>query len=605
MRQRLTSIDLNIEELLGGSYAFSIPAYQRDFAWTREEAVQLVDDICGVMADTEREDARTPYFLGAMLFVETAAHGSRRKVEVVDGQQRLVTLTILLAVLRDMAGEAAEVEAIDRLIQRADGSSEPLAHLRLRTADEAFFRLAIQKRGASRRGQTDEAIGNSLGRANIEQVRRALRLKLQRDLSVEVRGKLVEFLSTHARVLVVSSDDFDYAYQIFLTINDRGKRLSLEDIFRGEILGPLDVEQRRRYEAIIDEMENYREEAEHTRTKGKTFFSHLAAIDGWPRRGIIESLKRAVERHGGPRRFVSDVFAPMAESYLRIKGADSAAPLPDGARELLLGLRWLELHGDDDWVPAAMIGLTRLAARPTDLERYLFALDRFAHGLMALGCGREARRRYYGPVMKRLAAGEIVESEELFALPTADQRAMLRNLATRMHLVDAPTAKLVLVRADQAVSGLPLDSYRRLVERDRRDPERYTVEHVCPQGAKEVNEPYWLERFPRRVARLRAAHCIGNLVLVTDGQNHRSRQRDFAAKKALILPDGEVSPFVLTEMLRSETEWNGAAIARRYEVVMGALKSLWRLEGQVPPCPALVKVAAPATDAPDPTSAAA
>ena len=71
------------------------------------------------------------------------------------------------------------------------------------------------------------------------------------------------------RVLVVSSDDFDYAYQIFLTINDRGKRLSVEDIFRGEILGPLDRDQRERYEAIIDEMEKYREEAEPDPDQGQ------------------------------------------------------------------------------------------------------------------------------------------------------------------------------------------------------------------------------------------------------------------------------------------------------------------------------------------------
>lgn len=588
MRQRLTSTDLSIAELLEGGYSFTIPAYQRDYAWTRDEAVQLVDDLIGVMADEEREGSSTPYFLGTMLVVETTGVGTRRKVEVVDGQQRLITLTILLAVLRDLAGAAAEADEIDRLIQRTEGSTEPVCHLRLRPGDEFFFRIAIQSVGASRRGQPAEEIGTSIARGNIEQVRRALRLKLQRELTEAGRRNLFAFLSTNTRVLVVSSDDLDYAYQIFLTINDRGKRLSIEDIFRGEILGPLDPDQRRRYEAIIDEMEKYREEVEPSRTKGKTFFSHLAAIDGWPRRGIIESLKRTVERRGGPRRFVADVFAPMAESYLRIKGADSAAPLADGVRELLLGLRWLELHGDDDWVPAAMVGVAQLLESPDELIRYLGALDRFAHGLMALGCGREARRKYYAPVMKRLAAGEIADPDGLFALSPADQRAMLRNLATRMHLVDAPTAKLALIRADQAVSGLPLESYRPFVERSRRDPERYTVEHICPQGPKEVREPYWLERFPRRGARLRAAHCIGNLVLVTDAQNHRSRQKDFASKKVFLLPDGQVSPFVLTEMLRSEPEWDGAAIARRYGVVMDALKALWRLEGLIPTCPALV-----------------
>ena len=208
------------------------------------------------------------------------------------------------------------------------------------------------------------------------------------------------FIRRNARLLIVSSDDFDYAYQIFLTINDRGKRLSVEDIFRGEILGPLDRDQRRRFEAIIDEIEKYREEAEPNRTKGKTFFSHLATIDGWPRRGIIEGLKKAVEKRGGPRRFVTEVFAPMAESYLLIKGAQGAAKPAAAVLSLLLGLRWLEQHGDDDWVPVAMVGLSRLSAEPERLVEFLRNLDRFAHGLMALGCGREARRRHYAPILK-------------------------------------------------------------------------------------------------------------------------------------------------------------------------------------------------------------
>ncbi|CAN0405503.1 unnamed protein product, partial [Phaeothamnion confervicola] len=115
MRQRLTATDISIEELLDGAYAFTVPAYQREYAWTREEAIQLVDDIAAVIEDVERDGASTPYFLGTMLLIEPAMATERpRPVEVVDGQQRLITLSILFSVLRDMAGEA-EAAAIDVL----------------------------------------------------------------------------------------------------------------------------------------------------------------------------------------------------------------------------------------------------------------------------------------------------------------------------------------------------------------------------------------------------------------------------------------------------------------------------------------------------------
>lgn len=592
MRQRLSSTDLSIEELLSGAYAFSIPAYQRDFSWTREEAVQLLDDVAAVLDDVEREGADTPYFLGTMLFISQAGaapDAGPRHVEVVDGQQRLITLTILFAVLRDMT-ETAAADGLARLVAHAVGDGTWLPHLRLRPADEAFLRAAIQEPGATRRSQTAAAIGDSSAKRNIEEVRKALRSKLQRELSVPARTRLVEFMRRNVRLLVVSSDDFDYAYQIFLTINDRGKRLTVEDIFRGEILGPLDRDQRRRFEAIIDEIEKYREAAEPTRTKGKTFFSHLATIDGWPRRGIIEGLKKAVEKRGGPRRFVAEVFAPMAESYLLIKGAPGASALDADIEHWLLALRWLELHGDDDWVPVAMVGIARLSGEPEQLAAFLKALDRFAHGLMALGCGREARRRHYAPILRQIIDAEkLPEPHRMFALTAGNQKTILRNIATRMHLVDRPTAKLVLVRADQAISGKPLASYREAVERDRHDPRRLTVEHVCPKGRIESGE--WVQLYPRKNVRERTAECIGNLVLVPDEQNRLGSQKDFSEKLQLFF-GGDPSPFTLTDMLREETSWDATAVARRYNVIMSALKQLWQLQGAVPPCPALGNVPA-------------
>lgn len=592
MRQRLISTDLSIEELLSGRFAFSIPAYQRDFAWGRAEALQLIDDLAAVIEDVERDGAQTPYFLGTMLLVEppgvTEGYGEHpRQVEVVDGQQRLITLAIVLSILRDGA-DGEEAGSIDALIAARTEDGERRHHLQIRSADDAFFQAAIQMPGASRRGRPVAEISETLARRNVEEVRRALRGRLVRGMPAALRRPFLEFLRKNVRVLVVSSDDFDYAYQIFLTINDRGKRLSVEDIFRGEILGPLDRDQRARYEAIIEEMEKYREQAELTRTKGKTFFSHLATIDGWPRRGIIEGLKKAVERRGGPRRFVGEMFAPMAESYLQVKGSESARPLPAGTGDWLTCLRWLEAHGDDDWVSIAMIGLDRLAGDEARLVEFLSCLDRFAHGLMALGCGRDARRKHYEPVLKRLLAPlPLAPAAELLAISPANQRAIMRNIATRLHHNDPPTARLVLIRVDHALSGRPLEAYEPLVHRGRPETERYSVEHVCPKG--EIADGDWLRLFPRKALRVRASQCIGNLVLVTEAQNKRASQHDFAAKKKLYLEEAKPHPFVLTEMLRDEFEWDGMAIARRYNVIMNAVRRLWKLDGPVPPCPAITR----------------
>ena len=81
-----------------------VPPYQRSFAWTDEEAGRLLDDLAGAF---EAEGEANDYFLGTMLFTEAGKSALRpllrtpRVLEVVDGLQRLTTLTILFSILRD------------------------------------------------------------------------------------------------------------------------------------------------------------------------------------------------------------------------------------------------------------------------------------------------------------------------------------------------------------------------------------------------------------------------------------------------------------------------------------------------------------------------
>ena len=220
MRQRLASADLSLAELLSGRYIFSIPAYQRDYTWGRDEALQLIDDIAAVLDDSSGEGTATPYFLGTMLFVEQPAandqqrndqhHGlAPQRTDVVDGQQRLITLAIVFAVLRDIAADEPEAHSLDALLLSAAADEERAYQLRLRSSDAEFFRAAIQTAGATRRGQPADVIGQSPARSKIEEVRHAVRRKFLGEYDATSRQAFARFARQHARVLVVSSDDFD------------------------------------------------------------------------------------------------------------------------------------------------------------------------------------------------------------------------------------------------------------------------------------------------------------------------------------------------------------------------------------------------------------
>jgi uncharacterized protein with ParB-like and HNH nuclease domain len=92
--RRIHSDTQSIGELLRKPLFYRVPANQRDFAWTSEEVDALWEDITGAMLDDRNE-----YFLGAIVL----SHGRDEKTrEIVDGQQRLATLSMIFAAISEM-----------------------------------------------------------------------------------------------------------------------------------------------------------------------------------------------------------------------------------------------------------------------------------------------------------------------------------------------------------------------------------------------------------------------------------------------------------------------------------------------------------------------
>jgi len=90
----------NIYKYLDGTCQYLIPLYQRTYSWEREQCVRLWDDIVN-LHKTRREG----HFVGSIVRINEAAAGGSTKAMIIDGQQRLTTLTLLLVALRDHAME--------------------------------------------------------------------------------------------------------------------------------------------------------------------------------------------------------------------------------------------------------------------------------------------------------------------------------------------------------------------------------------------------------------------------------------------------------------------------------------------------------------------
>ncbi len=88
---------LNISQLLNGNSHYSIPIYQRNYAWGEKEITQLIQDI----ADYAEKNANKDYYIGTLVVYERKDEIKDLIYETIDGQQRLTTLTILLSTLKN------------------------------------------------------------------------------------------------------------------------------------------------------------------------------------------------------------------------------------------------------------------------------------------------------------------------------------------------------------------------------------------------------------------------------------------------------------------------------------------------------------------------
>ena len=139
MTQGLRAQESTLADLLCNGMEMAMPPYQRSYSWEHAEAEALLTDLRDATEHTDN------HFIGAIVLVKEEGG----KYLIVDGQQRLTTLTILLAVLRDMETDEARKDELHSLIADEDSPKGPFWRISLNHIDGPYLSEAIQNRGAA------------------------------------------------------------------------------------------------------------------------------------------------------------------------------------------------------------------------------------------------------------------------------------------------------------------------------------------------------------------------------------------------------------------------------------------------------------------------
>jgi uncharacterized protein with ParB-like and HNH nuclease domain len=135
MSKKISGAEYPLSKIFSSEFEYRIPSYQRPYAWTVDQASELFDDL-KAFYDAEEEEG---YFLGSIVLIKSE---EKPLAEVIDGQQRLTTLTILLAALACAHDGANKDELKDYIVEpgKKVEKIEPKPRLSLRERDKPFFK---------------------------------------------------------------------------------------------------------------------------------------------------------------------------------------------------------------------------------------------------------------------------------------------------------------------------------------------------------------------------------------------------------------------------------------------------------------------------------
>jgi hypothetical protein len=143
MKHTIEAAEKPLLDIFCDKYLFRIPSYQRPYAWTTEQTGELYDDVVSACGNNGDPASASPYFLGSIVLIKEP---QKTDADVVDGQQRLTTLTILLSVLRDLADANFSTALQHHICQQGNPltGAAGVFRLQLRERDAEFFQKTIQ-----------------------------------------------------------------------------------------------------------------------------------------------------------------------------------------------------------------------------------------------------------------------------------------------------------------------------------------------------------------------------------------------------------------------------------------------------------------------------
>ncbi|WP_195925617.1 DUF262 domain-containing protein [Sarcina ventriculi] len=565
-----------IKDLLNDKFLFDIPDYQRAYSWNKDNLKQLIDDIMDSIGLNKENnnvfEEYEPYFIGSIVLCskEYKDDGSGL-YDVIDGQQRLTSIIILIATIRDLTKNEAYKNILSSLIYQKPnelmGIKESI-RVRVRGKEAEFFKKYVLTDGG-----TD--LVNEIDEKEISEAKQNMlnAIRTFKEVFVDENGEVLEskldeftkYFLQKVVVVVITTDSFTSAFRLFNVINARGLPLTNADLLKSENLRVISEDKRNIYtdmwenieqelgkdklEQIIGFMRTMKQNRKATATVYEEFSKKIFVSEpDYIGVNFVEHLKE-----------IKDLYNKyINEGNIELSSKDNSIYYQNLVRIMRDFIPY------DEWM-VALIKFIEKFKNDEDILEFLKVLEKrividWVNGNSF--ADRLARVYKILEVIDSSSSLEEIKKSNVFISDLERTTAYFRNSLDDIEFYSKGrmlVPKYILIRLDmEKRNGEILDYTNKIM-----------LEHILPRNAKDA---YWTTNFTVD-ERKNWCNKLGNLVIINGTKNTKLNNKAFAEKVEQYL--SKKSDFEITKEVLALNDWKIESVAGRQESLMNRALNLW------------------------------
>ena len=512
---------------------YCIPDYQRAYVWDTDQVRDLLDDTISAY----RENKEAQYFLGSMVLKineKSENNVSYTEYELPDGQQRITTVFLILACMRDMLTDYPQYQnsLAGFVYQAEDAILQQPERMRIIFNIRSDVRDFVNEHIKPLHGTCDDALLKEKMQAkdvNISIRNMANAMLVAHEFLEENKSEIIGYLSyflNKVLMIYVATEELQDAFQLFTVLNNRGVKLSSSDILKAENLKELSAADRTSWATRWEEMDTYFGEdfdkfLSHIRTilvKKKQTTTLLKEFDEfvYSNQEYDRTQKKYVPRTPILRRG-RDTFELLYSYYHTYQEVfDTDHSVVTGDYEITNYLKLMETgFGADYWIAPVLDYYRKYRRR--GFVAFLKALDRKLSADWITAATPTVRMENVNAILREIEASQdsaVLLQSKAFDINKNDFERVING-----DIYGRSFAKYLLLKLDLIYRGSSTPMIPQAIA---------SIEHILPRNPSADSQ--WVKDFPA-AEREEWTNKLGNLVLISRRKNTAQGNRDYVEKK--------------------------------------------------------------------------